>query len=87
MPEDIATYIVDRMPTLYQTVSQAVASLELVGIMEAPEAAMRSAWDSVLKAMWCPTNSVSTTFLYVFHTGPPTMLLMVLQCGKDYLPS
>jgi len=87
MPEDIATYIVDRMPTLYQTVSQAVASLELVGIMEAPEAAMRSAWDNVLKAMWCPMNSVSTTFMYVFNIGAPTMLLMVLQCGKDYLPS
>jgi len=77
MPEDIAAYIMDRMPTLYQTVSQAVASLELVGIREAPEAAMRSAWDSILKAMWCPTNSVSTTFMYVFHMGPSTVLLTI----------
>jgi len=77
MPEDIAAYIMDRMPTLYQTVFQAVASLELVGIMEAPEAAMRSAWDNVLKAMWCPTDSVSTTFMYVFRMGPPTMLMVL----------
>ena len=76
MPDDIAAYITDRMPTMYQTVSQAVTSLRFVGITEAPEAAMRSAWDNILKAMWCPTNSVSTTFMYVFHTGPLTALLI-----------
>ena len=63
MPGDICASVVDRMSTLYQTVSQAVASQELIGIREAPEAAMRSAWDNVLRAMWCPVNSVPTTFM------------------------
>src|SRR6266511_3620148 len=67
MSGDIFASIIDRMSTLYQTVTQAASSQHLVALREAPEAAMRSAWDNVLKAMWCPKNSVSTTFMYVFH--------------------
>jgi len=69
MENDVFCSINNHVSALYRAVANARASQQQAKVEEAKEAALRSSWDELLKAVCCDVDDASSTYvMYVCFT-------------------